>query len=738
MHGRASAIVFVTGLAVVQAGSLVSARQRAARRAAAAPAVPRAAIFRAIMAAEDARISLPDSVHAPALEALRATMAEDVRMLVELTRSNDPDVQIRAIRALGRYERRDVIGSLLPFIGAVSPGDAAGQARLAEAATAIAQAFQGAALPGDASGQQVQVFFDLLSQVGESNKRALGPISRSIGRLPYVRPDQAEAADRFLAAALERADPDLELRDAFRDTVRAVESRARNTGKLAPLSDDLVSWLRRIASRSRKTQDRPTREIAMEALIVAGGMDADSLAAAAGDADSDDVRRLAAMALGTAGSPIEAPRRTELLTTLLADNSARVRLEALRAWSRQEAAASGCAPILAAAGDGMSGVALEAIDLLADACRDDEDVTNWLTTEVRSPPAAAGAWHRESHALVALAKRAPDRAAIPLAAHLAHPAWQVRLYAARAAAILADAQALTRLASDQEANVREAALPPLRRLKGADADPVFVAALGDKDYQLVLTAADALKGAVVTEPLVRALGDALRRVTADKKDTSRDVRLALLERLRELGTAGQAGVLVPLLDDFDITIALAAESILEQWTGQPFDVAPQPLPRPALPLPAEIEEELTSPGRITLGSGSVLHFRLMPDSAPLTCTRFFRLVKAGYYNRLSFHRVVQNFVVQGGSPGANEYAGDAAYLRDEITRAAHLRGALGLSTRGRDTGDAQFFISLVANPRLDFQYTVFGFIDSKDFPLLDQIAEGETIVSIAFGKPAVK
>ena len=90
-------------------------------------------------------------------------------------------------------------------------------------------------------------------------------------------------------------------------------------------------------------------------------------------------------------------------------------------------------------------------------------------------------------------------------------------------------------------------------------------------------------------------------------------------------------------------------------------------------------------------------------------------MKAGYYNGLTFHRVVPNFVIQGGSPGANEYAGDGLYMRDEIGTASHVRGTVGFSTRGRDTGDAQFFINLVDNPRLDFEYTVFGVGRSGDW-----------------------
>jgi cyclophilin family peptidyl-prolyl cis-trans isomerase len=83
-----------------------------------------------------------------------------------------------------------------------------------------------------------------------------------------------------------------------------------------------------------------------------------------------------------------------------------------------------------------------------------------------------------------------------------------------------------------------------------------------------------------------------------------------------------------------------------------------------------------------------------------------------------------NFVIQGGSPGANEYMGDHFYMRDEP--GLHLRGTVGISTRGRDTGDAQVFVNLIDSPRLDHIYTVFGTVVAG-MDVVDGTLEGDVI-----------
>ena len=109
--------------------------------------------------------------------------------------------------------------------------------------------------------------------------------------------------------------------------------------------------------------------------------------------------------------------------------------------------------------------------------------------------------------------------------------------------------------------------------------------------------------------------------------------------------------------------------------------------------------------------------------------RVLALVRSGYYDGLSWHRVEHDFVIQGGSAGDNEYVGADRYLVDELSTVPHARGTIGMSTRGHDTGDAQWFINLRDNWRLGRDYTVFAEV-VEGIEVVDRVMEGDVIATI--------
>ena len=107
---------------------------------------------------------------------------------------------------------------------------------------------------------------------------------------------------------------------------------------------------------------------------------------------------------------------------------------------------------------------------------------------------------------------------------------------------------------------------------------------------------------------------------------------------------------------------------------------------------------------------------------------FAESVKKGFYDGLTWHRVVTAFVVQGGDPRGSGW-GDAGWrLADEIAPVAFLRGTVGMPKAGKDTGGCQLFVSLVPTPHLDGRYTAFGRVVSG-MEVLDLLEPGDKILS---------
>jgi cyclophilin family peptidyl-prolyl cis-trans isomerase/HEAT repeat protein len=115
--------------------------------------------------------------------------------------------------------------------------------------------------------------------------------------------------------------------------------------------------------------------------------------------------------------------------------------------------------------------------------------------------------------------------------------------------------------------------------------------------------------------------------------------------------------------------------------------------------------------RITTTKGEIV-LALEPVAAPGSCVAFDSLVTAGYYNGKAFHRIVPNFVAQGGCPRGDGYGGMAWTLRTEIGPLGFTEGAVGLASAGHDTESCQFFIMTAPAPHLDGRYTRFAHVVS--------------------------
>lgn len=108
-----------------------------------------------------------------------------------------------------------------------------------------------------------------------------------------------------------------------------------------------------------------------------------------------------------------------------------------------------------------------------------------------------------------------------------------------------------------------------------------------------------------------------------------------------------------------------------------------------------------------------IHFKLKPDIAPKACENFTGLVAKGYYNGVSFHRIIKGFMIQGGDPTGTGRGGESLFggvFEDEFKPGVVFDrpGLLAMANRGRNTNGSQFFITTVPTPHLNGRHTIFG------------------------------
>ena len=126
----------------------------------------------------------------------------------------------------------------------------------------------------------------------------------------------------------------------------------------------------------------------------------------------------------------------------------------------------------------------------------------------------------------------------------------------------------------------------------------------------------------------------------------------------------------------------------------------------------------------------VIKVDLLPEKAPLTVANFVNLAQRGFYDGLSFHRVIADFMIQGGCPEGSGRGGPGYRFEDETGNGVrHERGVLSMANAGPNTNGSQFFITHVATPWLDGKHTVFGKV-VEGLDVVDAIAQGDAINSV--------
>jgi peptidyl-prolyl cis-trans isomerase B (cyclophilin B) len=126
-----------------------------------------------------------------------------------------------------------------------------------------------------------------------------------------------------------------------------------------------------------------------------------------------------------------------------------------------------------------------------------------------------------------------------------------------------------------------------------------------------------------------------------------------------------------------------------------------------------------------------IELELFPEHAPNTVNNFVFLAKEGFYDGIKFHRVISNFVIQGGDPTGSGSGGPGYRFADELigNPLKHEKGAISMANAGPNTNGSQFFITHSPQPHLDGKHTVFGKV-VKGQDVVDAIRQGDKMIKV--------
>ncbi|MCA1632534.1 MAG: peptidylprolyl isomerase [Acidobacteria bacterium] len=299
----------------------------------------------------------------------------------------------------------------------------------------------------------------------------------------------------------------------------------------------------------------------------------------------------------------------------------------------------------------------------------------------------------------------------------------------------ADAQIMLRSLIDN-AGTPQLAVPDLLRslaaFKPGDLANVARAKLTARDVIVRATAADILSELPPEAETARALAQAL---PVALQDETNDAALSVLGALAKQRGAEADAALKTALEVTDYLVRRRAADILRERAGGGAPGAEQRRLETVATRNRQLDYERAL-ARVSKSVRAVVStdkgaftIELLPEEAPLTVDNFVELARRNYYNNVAFHRVVPNFVVQGGDPRGDGNGGPGHQIRCEINTVPYERGAVGMALSGKDTGGSQWFVTHSPQPHLDGGYTVFGRV-TEGLEVIDRITRGDRIRSI--------
>jgi cyclophilin family peptidyl-prolyl cis-trans isomerase/HEAT repeat protein len=279
----------------------------------------------------------------------------------------------------------------------------------------------------------------------------------------------------------------------------------------------------------------------------------------------------------------------------------------------------------------------------------------------------------------------------------------------------------------------EYAIPDVLRAFGAfksnDLPEVLRKHLKESDVVIRATAGELLGVLPANETNTRALIEALPLALQDKE--LNDAALAILDALGKQKSSVANDAIKTALDSRDHLIRRKAVAVLKANGAGDFSTRIGIVQTSN--TTADYERAIARIGKtvkaVVTTSKGTFTIQLLPEDAPLNVDNFIRLANRKYFDGITVHRVVPNFVIQDGDPRGDGNGGPGYQIRCEINEVPYERGVVGMALSGKDTGGSQWFATHSPQPHLDGGYTVFGKV-TVGLDVVDSIVRGDVIRSI--------
>ena len=308
------------------------------------------------------------------------------------------------------------------------------------------------------------------------------------------------------------------------------------------------------------------------------------------------------------------------------------------------------------------------------------------------------------------------------------------------AAVTASAESLLRTMLDYRNNAKvradlhvEYAIPDVLRafaaFKPKDLSEVLLKHLNDPDVIVRGTAADLLGDLPPSEQHAAALIAAFSRTLSDPLS---DAALSTLDALGKQKSTSANEAIKSALDSRDHLVRRRAVAILKANGVGDFSsrIGTVQTKNAAADYQRALGRFGTRPRAVVTTTKGSFTIELLPEAAPLTVDNFVQLARRSFFNGITIHRVVPNFVIQDGDPRGDGNGGPPNHqIRCEINEVPYDRAAVGMALSGKDTGGSQWFVTHSPQPHLDGGYTVFGRVVAG-MNVVDSIIRGDVIKSI--------